>query len=186
MKIFAQLLFIAAAVGIFVWYINPTYKSIQQKKIDLTQLEDANKKAVELKAAREKILADKNKISPSQLATLSKFLPDGIENVRLIIDIKNITNEVLQQDPRSPRVVGSADKKGTPVNAGSATVGPDGKKYGAIGVTFGVTTTYEKFIVFLQALEKNLRLVDISDISFSATDDGKYDFSIALQTYWLK
>lgn len=183
MKFLLQILFIGGAITIFVLYINPTYAIIQQKQDNLKQLEDANKKAIELNKKRDQLLSDKNKITTDQLTRLSKMLPDGVENVRLIIDIKNITNEYLKQDPASPKVVGGVDKK---TNTGTAIIGPNGKPYGTVGVTFGVTTTYDKFIGFLEYLEDNLRLVDITDISFTPADNGNYSFSIGLQTYWLK
>jgi Tfp pilus assembly protein PilO len=184
MKILAQIFFIAVTIAAFVFYINPTYALIQEKQVEFQRLEDANTKAQELRAKREKLTSDRKKIDDTQLKNLSKFLPDGVENVRLIIDIQHIANKVLSQDIRGAKVIGSAGKTGVAGNG--ATVSSDGKKYGTIGLTFGVTTTYDEFIVFLQSLEDNLRLVDVTDISFSASDDDKYDFNIVLQTYWLK
>lgn len=185
MKIITQILFIGAAISAFVWYINPTYANIQEKQASYQKLTDANLKAMELRAKREQLMSDRKKISPVQLENISKFLPDGVENVKLIIDIQNISRRVLSQDIKGARVMGSASKTGAVGNGGS-NVGPDGKKYGTISLNFGVTTTYDQFIVFLQSLENNLRLVDVSEISFSASDTDKYDFNITLQTYWLK
>lgn len=183
MKTLAQIFFIAAAIAIFVFYINPLYATIQQKQADYQKLDDANKKAMELRVKREKLTADRKKIDDIQLKNLDKFLPDGVENVRLIIDIQHIASLVLSQDIKGAKVIGSANKV---AGNGVASVGPDGKKYGTIALNFGVTTTYDQFIVFLQSLENNLRLVDVSDISFSAADGDKYDFNVTLQTYWLK
>ena len=184
MKTISQILFIAGAIAIFVFYINPTYATIQQKQADFKKLDDANTKAVELRAKRQKLTTDRNSISPDQLDNLSKFLPDGVENVKLIIDIQHIASKILSQDIKGAKVIGSANKTST--GNGVASVGPDNKKYGTIALNFGVTTTYDQFVVFLQALEDNLRLVDVSDISFSAADNDKYDFNVTLQTYWLK
>ena len=182
MKILTPIIFIAGAIAIFYFYINPTYTIIQQKQADYQKLSEANDKAVELRVKREKLTAQRNTISDVQIANLDKFLPDGVENVKLIIDIKNISNLVLSQNLKGAKVIGSASKTGT----AGVTTGPDNKKYGTIALNFGVTTTYDQFIVFLQSLEQNLRLVDISDISFSAADGDKYDFNLTLQTYWLK
>lgn len=182
MKILTQIFFIAATIAGFVFYINPTYALIQQKQVEFKRLDDANTKAKELRDKREKLTSDRKSIDDVQLKNLSKFLPDGIENVRLIIDIQHISNIVLSQDIKGAKVVGSASK-----TAGNgSTASADGKKYGTISLSFGVTTTYDQFIVFLQSLEDNLRLVDVTDISFAAADGDKYDFNITLQTYWLK
>jgi len=187
MKILVQIFFIASVICVFIWYINPTYADIQQKQADYQKLSDANDKAIELKAKREKLTAERNQLTSKQLDDLNKFLPDGVENVRLIIDIKNIASQVLHQDIKGAKVIGSADKKGTPVNGGTANIGSDGRKYGTLALNFGVTTTYDQFILFLQSLEQNLRLVDVSEISFTSTPTSdKYDFNVTLQTYWLK
>jgi hypothetical protein len=183
MKIITQIFFIAAAIFACVWYINPTYAGIQEKQASYQKLSDANAKAMELRIKRDQLTSDRNKISPVQSENLSKFLPDGVENVKLIIDIQNIARKVLAQDIKGAKVIGSANKTGT---AGNGGVTSDGKKYGTIALNFGVTTTYDQFIVFLQSLESNLRLVDVSEISFTANDTDKYDFNVTLQTYWLK
>ncbi len=185
MKILTQILFIAAAVFAFIWYINPTYAGIQDKQASYQKLSDAYGKAMELRDKREQLMNDRKKISPVQLENLSKFLPDGVENVKLIIDIQNISSQVLHQDIKGAKVIGSAAKSSV-AGTGASGVGPDGKKYGTIALNFGVTTSYDQFIVFLRSLENNLRLVDVSEISFSSNDSGTYDFNVTLQTYWLK
>ena len=61
-----------------------------------------------------------------------------------------------------------------------------------------MTSTYNNFLNFTKDLENNLRIVDISSVSFSSnsgsttgstlgtatTDSYNYDFKI--KTYWLK
>ena len=186
MKILAQIFFIAVAVAVFIFYINPLYATIQQKQADYQKLDEANNKAVELRSKRDKLIADRKKIDDIQVQNLDKFLPDGVENVRLIIDIQHIANSVLSQDIKGAKVVGSANKSTTVAGNNVASVGPDNKKYGTIALNFSVTTTYDQFIVFLQSLEDNLRLVDVSEIAFTAADGDKDDFNVTLQTYWLK
>jgi len=185
MKILTQIFFVAIAIALFVFYTNPLYATIQEKQAKYLKLEEANVKAGELRAKREELTVARNKIDTVQLNNLNKFLPDGVENVRLIIDIQHIANLVLAQDIKGAKVIGSANKTSVAGNS-VAGVGSDNKKYGTIALNFGVTTTYDQFIVFLQSLEDNLRLVDVSEISFTAAEDDKYDFNITLQTYWLK
>ncbi|MEI6042014.1 MAG: hypothetical protein WCQ00_00380 [bacterium] len=185
MKTLAQIFFIASAVAAFIFYINPNYALIQQKQADLQKLDEANGKAMELRVKREKLTSDRKKIDDVQLKNLDKFLPDGVENVKLIIDIQHIANLVLSQNIRGAKVIGGASKTGATGNA-SPSIGSDNKKYGTIALNFGVTTSYDQFILFLQSLEDNLRLVDVSEISFTAADNDKYDFNVTLQTYWLK
>ena len=65
-------------------------------------------------------------------------------------------------------------------------IGQDFSKYGTVGLSFSVNSSYDNFQNFLADLEKSLRLVDISDLSVAGNDTGIYDFSVGLKTYWLK
>lgn len=52
--------------------------------------------------------------------------------------------------------------------------------------TFNVTMGYENFKVFLRALEKNIRLVDVQGISFGGSSKDSYTFNISAKTYFRK
>jgi Tfp pilus assembly protein PilO len=66
--------------------------------------------------------------------------------------------------------------------------------YGTWNLEFSTTGTYNNFLNFMKDLENNLRIVDISSISFSsnassgvgsvASNIYTYDFKI--KTYWLE
>ena len=60
--------------------------------------------------------------------------------------------------------------------------------YNSVNVSFNVTASYENFLIFIKGLERNLRLVDITSISFTPSSDkgDVYNFHVALKTYWLK
>ena len=68
----------------------------------------------------------------------------------------------------------------------STGIGPDNSPYGTMTLKFTVNSSYGNFINFLQDLENNLRLLDITEISFNTTDSGFYDFNVSFNTYWLK
>jgi Tfp pilus assembly protein PilO len=54
-------------------------------------------------------------------------------------------------------------------------------------VSFKVDSDYETFVSFLQDVEKSLRIVDVTDLTFTAPDKStNYDFGITIKTYWLK
>ena len=87
---------------------------------------------------------------------------------------------------------------GTIVQGGGAAK-PVPKDYGVFDLEFSTSGSYDNFINFTKDLEKNLRIVDISSISFSSevssgiggaglktisSEIYKYDFKI--KTYWLK
>ena len=108
------------------------------------------------------------------------MLPDAVDNVGLIIDMQNIAAN------RGMLLKGARVTEGGAVGDAAQGLGPDASKYGTITMTFVVNTTYENFSVFLKDLESSLRLLDVTSLSFSSTKEGRYDYSVTLQTYWLK
>jgi hypothetical protein len=76
------------------------------------------------------------------------------------------------------------------------------KDYGILNLEFSTTGTYNNFIKFTKALEENLRIVDISSISFSSSNVAVpgvtsgvstntnsweiYKYNFKINTYWLK
>lgn len=178
MRVIFPLIFIIAAFGIFIGYTNPLYQDIKGKQATLNTITEANKKATQLRAVRESLTNERNQISEQDIVNLQKMLPDGVENVRLIIDIDNIAAKYGMKIKNTRINQGSTDRGGA--------VGPDANRYGTISLSFVVTNTYENFQLFLRDLESSLRLVDVTAVSFNASNVDRYDFGLTIQTYWLK
>jgi Tfp pilus assembly protein PilO len=183
MKGLTPIILIVVSIGVFFFFIDP-----QKKELD-TLLEEKNKndvtiqKATELRAARG-ILGEKYKnISQDERTKLSQMLPDTVDNVRLILDINNIADKygiVL----KGISISGGPVDEGKEVNRGAGTT--SGKLYGTIQLSFSFSANYDIFKIFLKDLEDSLRLVDITDFSIASSENGFYNYSITLNTYWLR
>ncbi|MBU3669084.1 MAG: hypothetical protein FGM57_03970 [Candidatus Taylorbacteria bacterium] len=178
MRYLMPIIFIIAAVAGFFVYTNPQYQKLKAKMAEYQKIVEANNKATTLRAVRQKLSEDRNKISEADVDKLSKMLPDSVENVGLIIDIDNIASKYGMRI-RNTKINESGARS-------AAAVGPDARKYGTISLSFSVTSSYENFIVFLKDLESSVRLVDLTSLTFSSAKEGRYDFNVTLQTYWLK
>lgn len=178
MRLFLPIVFILVSIGLFVGFTNPQYQAIKLRDAEQQKIQEANKKAAQLRAVRETLTQERNQISEIDIQKMKKLIPDGVENVGLIIDINNIAAKY------------GVNIKNTRVNEGSTNrgdvLGPDGTRYGSISLSFTINTSYENFLAFLRDLESSLRLVDVTTLAFASTKDGKYDFNVTLQTYWLK
>ncbi len=173
------IILILLGVGSFVLYTNPQYQKLKVKIVESQKISEANTKAAALRVVRGRLTDDRKKISEFDVDKLTKMIPDGVENVGLIIDIDNIANKY------GMRIRNTKISDITTRNTAIA-VGPDSKKYGAITLSFSVTSGYDNFLIFLKDLEASVRLVDVTNLTFTSNKDGKYDFNITLQTYWLK
>lgn len=187
MNIITPLILIILSIGTFFVYTDPNYRgenlSSGERSIKSLQAEDAEyQKALNnttaLRNKRQEIQDRKSTFSLADIEKLEKLLPDNIDNIKLIIDMNNIADK--------HRLVLKGAKLDTSTKSDSGKLGEDNNKYGTIGISFSVNTSYEKFLDFLADLEKSLRLVEITELSVSGNDTGLYDFSVGLKTYWLK
>ena len=160
-------------------YIHPQYTTLMTDISTYQKINEANTKAAALRVVRGQLTDDKNQISQANMDKLEKMLPDSVENVSLILEINNIAKKYGM----SIKGTSIAESSGA---RSAASVGPDSQKYGAITLSFSVSTTYDNFLTFLKALEDNNRLVDVTGLSFSSGKDDNYNFNVIIQTYWLK
>lgn len=135
----------------------------------------------ELRDVRDDLLEKYNAFDETQVRRLTKFLPDNVDNIRLLIEIDGVAsnNGMVLRD------VNFVD----PAGANSSTV--DGalaqsSDVGEIILSFVVVTDYGDFVSFIEDLEKSLRLVDIRRVNFSTNTQGLDEYSVELSTYWLK
>lgn len=187
MNIITPLILIIISIGTFFAYIDPNYRgenlsngkrSIVSLQEEVNQYEQALSDTIAIRAKRQEIQNQKSSFDPKQVEKLEKLLPDNIDNIKLIIDMNNIATK--------HNLVLKGAKLDTTAKADPNKLGEDNNKYGTIGISFSVTTSYKKFQDFLTDLERSLRLVDITDLSVSGNNTGLYDFNVMLKTYWLK
>ncbi len=189
MGLIAPIILILASVGLFFGYIDPNYKgstdqtvgdypsynivSLKQELENFREI-DANSKNIISK--RDELVAKKNRITEDQVGRLEKMVPSNIDNIRLIIEI----GKIAQGKGLTIRnvTVGSARS--------SDSIGQDNSLYGTLPLTFSVNASYNNFLSFLSDLENNLRIIDVSNITFNSSENGQYDFNVSLNTYWLK
>ena len=180
MRYLMPVIFIAAAIAGFFMYTNPAYQHIKSEAGTYQQIVEANAKASQLSAVREKLLKDRGNIAEADYDKLKKMLPDGVENVRLIIDIDNIASKYGLKI-RNTKVNDISSRAN-----GAGAIGPDSSKYGVISMSFAVSASYENFLLFLRDLESSERLVDVTNLAFASSKPNAYDFNVVIQTYWLK
>ena len=76
------------AVGIFFGYMKPAWSGpIAETKAAIKNNEQALAAADEYKAKQNTLASARNAIDPENLARISTFLPDSVDNVGLILDI---------------------------------------------------------------------------------------------------
>ncbi len=177
---------ILLAIGIFVGYINPIYTGkilplqaqIKQYNSTLAAAADFNKKEAELATARNAIPAD-------AIARLEAYLPDGVDNVQLILDLNALAAKSGVQlsnfDVKSSAAVTSATNQST----GAVPLDSASKPTDSIDVTVSATGTYSAFRAFLDGIERSLRPMDVIQLSLTDSATGVYTYSLTFRIYWM-
>lgn len=181
------ILLILLSIGLFFMYIDPTYKNIQEIRLEQEKFDQALNKSKELQQTRDNLLIKYNKFLTSDLDRLKKLLPDNVDNVRLVLDIDKIASTY------GMRIKDVSIDTGEDKNAG--TIGPSTTKYESVTLSFSLTSSYNNLIRFIRDLEKSLRIVDITEVSLTSEvasglnkeiPQDLYQYNISLKTYWLK
>lgn len=177
MRFITPIILIVLAVGVFIWYINPTYNRIKLLREEAAQFDMALNRSRELIAVRDALLSKYNMIPTRDLERLERLLPDHVDNVRLILDMDNIAAQygMALQDIATGEASGEGSE-----------LGADTNPYGAITLAFSVRSSYNNFLEFLMDLEESLRVVDVVALSFTTDDSPLTTYRVTLRTYWLK
>jgi len=177
MSLIVQIILLLASVGIFFGYINPTYNDSKNLSSELGQYEQALYNSKTLITTRDTLVSKRNGLSPTDIDKLQTLLPDSVDSVTLIIELDSIASKYGMRIRNFTE--GSQAQEGT--------LGVNATPYGTLSLTFTTTASFETFVAFLKAMENDLRLIDVTGVTFSSiTNNSVYDFTVNVNTYWLK
>ena len=153
--------------------------------------------ADQLIKVRDQVLKNYNNLSIDDKDRLNKMLPNTVDNIRLIIDLNSVA---LKHGFSLRNIKAAASSNGTgragqtavstpsvmPINSlnDSATIATP--ILDTVTVSFSVSAPYLQFISFMQDLEADLRIMDLTHLTMSANDTGTYDYSVEFKTYWMR
>jgi Tfp pilus assembly protein PilO len=194
------IILILIAVALFFMFTNPIYSDISTLQTKVSSYNEALNNSKALESVRDTLTAKENAIDPANLAKIVKLLPDNVDNIRLILEIGQIaapygmTLKDVKYSVTSP--VTTPTTTGV-VQGGSTSTSASNKDYGVFNLEFSTTGSYSNFMNFTKDLESNLRIVDISSISFSSDTNTNitntkvgpneiYTYDFKIQTYYLK
>lgn len=179
------ILALLAAFALFFGYVQPTYSgTIDSLSTQVSQYESALQAASQYDARQAELTRQRDALPTDQLARIQSFLPDGVDNVRLILDLNALA-------ARSGVVLSgfSIDNKSAaggsaPANSGLqlASASPTD----SLDLTVTATGTYGAFRTFLKGVETSLRPIDITALDVKSSATGVYTYGVTMRVYWLR
>ncbi len=185
---------IVLAIGVYFTVTKPVLGDISSLSAENAQYTSAISNAEQLIKLRDSVRADYNNVSPDDRARLDKMLPNTVDNIRLIIDLNSValrhgfSLNGIKAVADSGKAAAAGAQQGSAISASSAAPASTiaTPTLDTVTISFGVTAPYLQFISFMQDLEANLRIMDLTHLSVTASDSGTYNFSVQLKTYWLR
>ena len=182
---------IIVSVGMFIFFTNPTYKEVNALSLEVDSFNEALNNSKELQERRNELADKYSSFLPSDITKLEKMLPNNVDNIRLIIEIQNIASQHSLSLKNVEYNTISKEQETTEGTSSKNRANIEKEEdYSPFMLSFSVSGSYNSFLDFLKDLDRNLRIVDITSISFSSgssnTTDAIYDFNFEIRTYWLK
>jgi hypothetical protein len=186
------------ALGIFFGYMYPTYTgNVATTKAEIATYESALVAAKNYLAKQNDISDEQGKISEENMDRLKAFLPDGIDNVQLTLDLNALTKRAGIMDA----TINVRTEKGTASIAPQQNNTPstvavarsagrialkDRGPVDSIDLNISFSATYDKIVSFLATIEQSLRPLDITLLSIKEAKEGNvYPVTMTIRVYWL-
>lgn len=181
---FFPVVFILIAIAIFFAYINPTYTGqIAQANAQIASYNSALQAAAQFNKQEALLVSEQSQIATSSIQRVTEYLPDGVDNVQLILDLNSLASRsgvalsdfsVVDNATSSPSATGSS----IPTLTGGQTASLD--------LSVSATGTYSAFRTFLGAVEQSLRPMDVTELSVKDSSTGVYTYQMTFRIYWLQ
>jgi Tfp pilus assembly protein PilO len=180
------IIFVLASVGLFLGFTKEKWDAVKNIRSEVIEYKKALDNSKKLLSKRDALLETKNSITEEDLKKLDTLLPNDLNSTKLILEIENLASNIhgleFENPKYNPDSKDSKDEKPT-TPGDAAKVSQD---YGIFDLEFTLNGPYDRFITFMEDLEKSLRLVNIQDIEIQSQDGETFSYIIKLQTYWLK
>jgi len=179
------LLFGTGVIGLF--YLGPEWQKFQTLRQENEELQQTGQEFDSLTERRDALIEEINAISKEQRNIIGQALPEGPAAADFLVGLEAMTkkNGVALKRVDLASTVEVKGGAGQPKTGG---VIASSRAKGIIlefPVSLNVASSYESFKEFLKNLERNLRLIDVQEISFIAPPKGgTFDFTLRLKTYF--
>lgn len=132
-----------------------------------------------IQSKKDELLKQFSEIKDIDKNKVNTVLPTSLDFVKLISEIDSVAkSQGILIDRISLTELGSSSGDSV---ADAAPLKP----YKSAVVGFSFVTSYDKFKVFLDTMERSMRILDIRTIKISPNEKSDYTFNVQFETYWL-
>ena len=157
---------IAAAGWLFL--VQPEWVLMRSLRQDVAGVRALRDEIEGLIAKRDELYQEYQAIPPKDVARLMAVAPEDPKTLGMIVTLESLANQsgvtLKQVEFSSP---------------GGGGMGADAGAFRTIPVSLSIDGTYDGFLLFLKNIERNARLIDVTDFAFSELNPSqRMGFSI--------
>lgn len=186
-------LFLLVAGGLFIGYIHPTVTGpIAATQAKIKEYDAALSASTRYEERRAELEQERAQLPQDGVERLEDFLPDNVDNVRLILDLDSLASKsglvITNFNTTAAEVTTSGDAVDT-------TDAPDGsaqtisldpsKPYESLDLTITASGSYAQLRAFLSGVESSLRTLDLIEFQLVDSPTGVYKYQMTFRLYWL-
>ena len=174
------LLFLAAASALLFWVARPIWDEVLKFRAEQKDVAGALASLRDLQKLRDELLSTYDSIPKDKLRRLNELLPPKKDTSALLINFERMTEE---RGMKMKKIEFLRDDSGAvPRTSIERRTGPAP----AISYVLSVIGSYESLRSLLLALEKSLRIIDVTTLDFSSGDKDPrlLEFAITAKSYY--
>ncbi len=179
------IVFVIFAIAVVLLYVRPTFSgTIADSKSKIASYTSALAAADRFQQKEAELTQQKAQISQDSLDRLAAFLPTGVNNVQLILDLDALAarSGVTLSDFNV-----SDDSSSEASSDGSSQLALSGAgPVDSLDLTMSASGSYQGFRTFLSGIEQSLRPLDVTSLTVKDSATGVYTYQMTVRIYWLK
>ncbi len=180
MKNNTAIILLLLSLGLFYTFTNLQYQEVKGLRTLASEYQNVLHSVSAIIELRDNLLLDYGTIPKVEIDRINKALPDGIDNVRLALDLDSMASR-YGISIKNVQAATGVNKEA------SLIVLPEyAKPYDKAEISFSFVSNYENFTRLLADIEKSLRIMNVKLISFQVGESNLYEYRISVETYWLK
>lgn len=191
MSKFIPILCLVIAGGIFFGYINPTVTgNIATLNQEVAKYDSALAAAKRFEQKQAQLTTAQKNLPADAVERLSAFLPDGVDNVQLILDLDALAARsgiALGNFKTTESGKGRAPTSATGnVDTAATMVLDSGLPTDSVDISMSASGSYAALRTFLDGVESSLRPLDLVEFQLADSSTGTYNYQMTYRLYWLR
>lgn len=187
-----NLALIIISIVIGLTYVQPTFNEMKLTQDETAEYQEAIKNANSFTAELARLQGQLDRLNPADVAALAVYLPESVDAVAVMRDIKFIVESSLMSFEGVAAAAG--DTALEPINViGADDEEEDFSLRGAAEetelithqFTLTVTGSYTQLKSLLEAFERNEYPLEVVELNFSAGEGSLLSYTLTLETYSL-